>query len=71
MISFSFLKNIGIFIDAKPEQAGVYVAVVMIVLTIIGLFVKKESSTKKIFKQRSGNNSQNIQGEKINLKIEN
>jgi hypothetical protein len=51
----------------KPEVVSVYVGLGGLILTGLGLLVNKAVTSKKIFKQRSGANSQNVQGEKVNV----
>jgi hypothetical protein len=61
-------KIIG-YIYEKPDVAGVYIAIASLVVGILGLFIGKAISKKNIFKQKSGDNSQNIQGEKVDIKM--
>lgn len=64
MILFNQLTS---FISKHPEEANVYIAIVTLVIAIIALFVDKAKINKKIFKQRGGKNSQNIQGDKVDV----
>jgi hypothetical protein len=59
------------YISTHPEEAGVYVSIGMFAIAVIGLFTGKTINVKRIFNQRSGKNSQNIQGEKVNITMRN
>ena len=63
------LNKTKLFIANNPEAASVYVVIGVLVVTIIGLFIGKAISKKKIFKQSSGDQSQNIQGEKVDIQM--
>jgi len=54
----------------KPDVVSAYAAVGVLILTGIGIFAAKSSSIKKVFKQKGGENSQNIQGENVEVNID-
>ena len=66
-----FFNKVISFISDKPEEAGVYVAIATLVVSVIVLFAGKSMNNKKIFKQRGGKDSQNIQGDNVNVTIRN
>ena len=57
------------FTLAKPEVVSAYAAVGALVLTALGLLVSKTITNKKVFKQKGGANSQNIQGENVEVSM--
>ena len=62
--------NLYNFTLERPEVVSAYAAVGALVLTGIGILVGKAISSKRVFKQKSGKNSQNIQGEKVEVNMD-
>jgi len=53
----------------KPEVVSAYATIGSLVLTGIIFVASKTTSDKKVFKQKGGANSKNIQGEKVEVAI--
>jgi hypothetical protein len=70
MSPMGYLTQLYQFTLEKPEVVSAYAAVGVLVLTGVGLFLAKSASVKKIFKQKGGKNSQNIQGEKVEVNMD-